>query len=659
MTLAKLVRGITRLLSIAALLSALACDRPRSPEPSVDDAGDPTPSAPVADPPSPQLEPPPAEAPTLRTRPAAGDVVPNADAPDTPSAALLAQLWARAPEAANRVAIDVVAANARLSTAAWNPFARTPADQASIWQRLLEPFGARFADPAALQSLVIASGPLGVTVFATGTEIVAERGIVTQADGYQVWRDGELPSAPAEATAPLDPRAILTVRSTLPTDAGETPWPSLSGLSVRAEVFTDESLAVTFEGTELARVSGELGRAQAYASFALGQLRSSAPVELQGFVTLATRWLEALWARIVLEPHPAGARVGLPTAACGHAPRTLFAAGAVAGLMSAAQHDEAALASPFHATEATITDGCVPAERLSVLPLRHASLSALPPHVAEVLVLGDALAWVRSGAPDAFGLLPFALPPEGVATALGGRPLGMLSLHAPAGVAVALHANGTRSAAMPATMARWLGTAPLFTGAELQLLDADTLLLVPPGSGARARMLAEEAPSWTAMLTTLPADTTTVVALSRSSFLPLLQGPRPDLGPLGGALGGAEVVVFYRRSTGATGLAAWPVADGVDPAAIARDWPDWWVRRALSTGVQSAANEARLLAFTAAMEGTVSVSHASGTLLLEAASALPWVRAAVEIGVPALAEGITRGRITPPATLPVFRPGSR
>jgi hypothetical protein len=594
-------------------------------------------------------------------RAAGGDPVPSAAAPHVASHEQLARLWQAAPDAGTRVAIDVATANARLTSAAWNPFARTPEDQAAIWQQLVAPHGARFADPAALTALVIASDARGVAVLAAGSELLTAQGVIAPSEGVVVWRAGALPESPARAPAPLDARAVLTAHwaadATTAPEAAAARWPMFDAPPVRLEVFSDESVAVTLEGVTLETLSGELGRAQAYASLALGQLRVSAPVELQGGVTLATRWLEALWATVVLDAQPSGARVALPRAACGGAPRTLLAAGTIAGLMSAAQHDAAAAPSPFVAPTASILEGCMPPDAQPVIPRALAALSAMAPQRAEALLLGDALAWVRGMAPSAFGVLPFALPPETVATALGGRPLGMPSLTATAGVAIALHANGTRSAAMPSAMARWLGEGPTFSDSELQLLDAETLLLVPRGTSARDRLLADEAPAWVALVDALPPDTTGVLALSRASFLPVLQGPVADAGPLGQALADAEVVAFYRRATGGLGLAVWPVEAGIDPAELAADWPDWWVRRARATGAQSAANEARLLAFSSAMAGTVEVAHTGATLRVEAASAMPWLRAAIEIGIPALAEQITRGRITPPANLPVFRPG--
>lgn len=587
---------------------------------------------------------------------AAPGAVPTEAAPEAPSASSLPAAFAALPLAEVRVVIDVAAWNATLTGAAWNPFGRDAEAQASIWQRVVEPAGVRIDDPASLRVLALAWSPEGALVRARGSGLTSiGAATVRELAGQTEARRGQpLPEPPADAPAPPLP-AQTTLHATWTPPQGAHPWPALDGTALSLSAYTDGALAVQFIGAAYEDVSGELGRGQVFASHALGQLRGSAPVELQGFVTLATRWHEALWAGTRLDDVAGGPRWVIAPARCGGMPRTWLAGAALAGLVTTAQHDVAAAPRPHVTMEARLLASCAPLNRDATLPRDLASLAEMQGADAESLLLLDAASWLRRVSPDAGGLLPFALPPDVVETALGARPLGLSSLAQPAPVALWWEAQPgrqtRRTAVLPAPTARWLGDAPLFAGTQPLLLDAERLILAPNGSDARGRLLLTNPPAWTAIATTAAPDSRLLYVLSRPAYLPLLGDLNGQDSPLGNALRDAEVVALEVTADGGWALRGWPAPAALDADALAADVAPWLRRRATAVLPVAVARRAstieRLDAMEAALTGAFRGELVGRTWVVAADGAAPWVRALIDVGVPALVTQIDRGAIGP------------
>ncbi len=586
---------------------------------------------------------------------AAPGPVPATDAASSPSAPTMGDLWAQLPEAEVRVVVDATAWNATLSDAAWNPFGRDLTAQATIWQRLVAPIGVTLHTPETMRTLAMAWSPEGSVLRTRGTGLSSrsDARVRQLASGPEALRGQDLPPRPTRVPTLLDGRTTLAVAWTPSRE--RNPVPALDGVTYELAAYTDGGLSLQFVGADHAVVAGELGRAQVFASHALGQLRSEAPVELQGFVTLLTRWHEALWAATRLEAHDRGPRWVIAPARCGDQPRAWMAAAMLAGLVTAAQHDEAAAPRPPAMYEATVRDGCAHATVPARLPSTLAALADMNGADRESLLLMDLAAWVRAIAPDAGGLLPFALTAETVAEALGARPLGLDTLQHPAPIALWWEAQAgrqtRRTAVLPAATARWLGDAPLFEGTQPLLLDAERLILAPTGSNARERLVRSEAPAWTAIVSTASLDSRAVYAVSPPVFRPLLGEPSGQDSPFGAALRASDVLAIEWLADGGWALRGGPSPSDLNVDTLGADVAPWLRRRAVAVlppGVAGRADTvARLNAMEAALTGAFTAEVTGRTWVVRSESAMPWVRALIDVGIPAIAGQIDRGAIGP------------
>ncbi|MFT6397781.1 MAG: hypothetical protein ACJAYU_002536 [Bradymonadia bacterium] len=234
----------------------------------------------------------------------------------------------------------------------------------------------------------------------------------------------------------------------LPSDAFFAAWaPGFSGLpsglagsldfleGVGVEGFAlgirpDGSLRASLSTEDPAAVGLAFGRGQAFASQAAGQLNQTARPEFQPFVTYLNRSVQALFAILAIEEEPGVARLVVEAPRCGGAFRNLLAVAALTTLADAAAADDRTAAREFVPMTGQFADGCdveIPGPAASI---PESLLAVGSPNAGEqsFVIAVDLAGALREGLPTGFGLFPFALDAEMLASAFGGRPLGMSGL---------------------------------------------------------------------------------------------------------------------------------------------------------------------------------------------------------------------------------------
>lgn len=165
-----------------------------------------------------------------------------------------------------------------------------------------------------------------------------------------------------------------------------------------------------------------LGQAQTAVGGSLGQLRPMAPPIAQGWLNYLELMERAAWSQVSLSRTGTTTAFRIAPPSCGTPVGSLLlAAGFTAAATNAPGVDPTAT---YTAIDQRVAEGC------AVIEGPDASLPRARLGMAEgegVLAMLDLGAVLRQGLPTFFGLLPFAMHPEDVATAFGDTPMGMAS----------------------------------------------------------------------------------------------------------------------------------------------------------------------------------------------------------------------------------------
>ena len=165
-----------------------------------------------------------------------------------------------------------------------------------------------------------------------------------------------------------------------------------------------------------------LGQAQTAVGGSLGQLRPMAPPIAQGWLNYLELMERAAWSQVSLSRSGTTTAFRIAPPSCGTPVGSLLlAAGFTAAATNAPGADPTAT---YTAIDQRVAEGC------AVIEGPDASLPRARLGMAEgegVLAMLDLGAVLRQGLPTFFGLLPFAMHPEDVATAFGDTPMGMAS----------------------------------------------------------------------------------------------------------------------------------------------------------------------------------------------------------------------------------------
>ncbi|MFT4703742.1 MAG: hypothetical protein ACI81R_001434 [Bradymonadia bacterium] len=546
-----------------------------------------------------------------------------------PNAALPVDLLAHIQDAPYLGVVDVTAVRERWESSGFAAFA-LHVNVDPLLQRLAAAAGARLVEPALVTALAASYDPStqDVTLAVLGSllENVGAAEIIREGP-VSVARSGGRRGGPLATVAlgtGLPPSAIAVLRA-----APDESLPQLLSDGFRVGWASDDTVWVDLDAN--ASVDGWIGRGQAFASQTLGQLRTSAPPELQAGVTLLTRWQEALWARLRVQTEDGVTRLGLPAPRCGGVSRNAFAGALLLGWMDAAANDESLELRPRVPMSALLQTTCDRQQTTSSLP-RHLALlgdGQTGDGSGAQLVLGDATALVRAMAPSAGGLLPFALPRDVVAASLGSRPLGVDSLDHPAPVAWV--SQGTsRAMVLPVGTANALGPNTLLEGGVPQLLSGEGVLISRAGSGFNVRL--EEADSrWRDAAQLMPGSAALAFMWAPSS-------PWHETEVLGLAWTPGRSLVL----TGAPASQQWSV-EVLSERIVAV------ARGGMPGGVLSAEQAGRL----GQVLESVELRNSGGGWRAEISDLGPWVPIAIELGLAAWGASVERGPIQFPITGPL------
>lgn len=199
----------------------------------------------------------------------------------------------------------------------------------------------------------------------------------------------------------------------------------IEGADVRRAAFTiglSGGFSVIADMDDDAWLRSALGQAQTAVGGSLGQVRPMAPPIAQGWLNYLELMERAAWSQVSLSRTGTTTALRIAPPSCGTPVGSLLlAAGFTAAATNAPGADPTAT---YTAIDQRVAEGC------AVIEGPDASLPRARLGMAEgegVLAMLDLGAVLRQGLPTFFGLLPFAMHPEDVATAFGDTPMGMAS----------------------------------------------------------------------------------------------------------------------------------------------------------------------------------------------------------------------------------------
>jgi hypothetical protein len=325
------------------------------------------------------------------------------------------------------------------------------------------------------------------------------------------WPGGALPANTAFAGILIDGTSIP---ATAWQELGMTAGIRKGGIAMTSNM----GITIALDTDDDSFVRNPIGAAQAFTASQLQTMRGTVPPAYQGWVDYLELVRQALWSRLRVERTGTVTSIRLLEAECGGMVGNVGALIGIGGGIGWAVSSGAAPAPYADVQARTGTCGSMPGPAPH-LPL---SLTRLAPASNGAIVLADLGGYLRYNLPTAFGVLPVALAPDAISTALGPNPLGLNGIGDAEG-------SGALAVAMPTGgMGEPTGLAvlPPGTGALIPPVPAgEAVTRVEPGLGwvigdseaslARLQSGFESANPWNVVLSTLPADSVIGAAVDR------------------------------------------------------------------------------------------------------------------------------------------------
>lgn len=330
-------------------------------------------------------------------------------------------------------------------------------------------------------------------------------------------------------------------------------------IEAAGDMFTRLNLVVDRNGradallgmTDDAPLRRVLGAAQAAASQGLTEMRGELPPQAQGFGNYLDLVLRAAWAQLIYEFNDGTVHLGVHESACG---QTWMHSLALVGVIAAGSEEvERFPNATFTPQTQRVADNCMP------MP---GPAAAYPRQLARVVgfedgqssaagaVMMDLGGLAREILPTFVGLLPFALHPDDIASALAPTQLGLPSYDAAGQYIVAA---GTDTGGMPAFFvaipeamrAVVPPEAMIFPGVSQP--EVGYVIAMPDGTAALARTYNDDA-GWARALAALPENSAIAAVANGAAIQQAIEGMRlraqPETTPIADALSRAQYVAM-------------------------------------------------------------------------------------------------------------------
>ncbi|MCB9506619.1 MAG: hypothetical protein H6697_03000 [Myxococcales bacterium] len=378
---------------------------------------------------------------------------------------------------------------------------------------------------------------------AAPVELGSDVQLVSRGGTLYVGQGSALAAALAPNTTSVVPNEWTEAWASLPADSAivvslpaSTALPESSGIS--------RALLGISAGGEIRAVIGAadatlpgrwLGHVQSVVAEKVAAGRATAPAAARPWVELAARAVDALWSRVTVVEGHGLSTVSIAPPTCGTQLGYALSFGALIGL-AADELGSGPGDRVFAPVAAELGEGCVTIPGpVPALPTRFVGLPGGDTTGESALVVADIGGLLRENLPTLFHLLPFSLPADAVAAAVGDAPLGLAGLGDPDGVAGLYIAGQEPIPAVVLSLPTGLAASlpiPTPAGVVREQRDGMGTVFTTPNAHALLDRTAPDGSPWAALVAAAGPRAVVGAFATRAAILTASDGAAADVSAL-------------------------------------------------------------------------------------------------------------------------------